>query len=83
MGALQFLSETVLFSLGICALHALKPRLGLAPLFLIIGLLEVFLFVAGKGGSAHVELLGTDPARIAGIFFLPLLLVIMANFLPS
>ena len=65
----------------LCALHALKPRLGLVPLYLVIGLLEVFLCVAGKahavdGGVARLSspMLFSDPANVSYMLFLPLML---------
>ena len=41
-------AEIALLSVFICGLHALKPRFGLIPLYAVMGLLEAFLFVAGK-----------------------------------
>ncbi len=75
MEPLLFLGEVALFAAALCGLHALKPRLGLAPLYLALGLFQTFLFVADKGDTPiTVALFGTDPAFIGYSLFLPLLL---------
>ena len=67
-------------TLAICGLHALKGRLGLAPLYVVIGLLEAFLFVAGKthadgGARIATEIFFANPANLSYTLFLPLLLM--------
>ena len=82
----HFLSPIVLlleiagFSALICALHALKPRFGLAPMFLVVGLIEAFLFVAGKKiGMDRISapMFFSSPASVSYMLFLPLLLASM------
>ena len=69
------LLEIALLSCAVCAVHSLRPKLGLAPLYLLIGLFEAFLFFAGKPSVAiEVELLGGDTGH-AFLLFLPGMLV--------
>jgi class 3 adenylate cyclase len=41
-------AEIALASMAVCAVHRLKPWLGLMPLFLFIGLIEAMLFATGR-----------------------------------
>jgi class 3 adenylate cyclase len=60
---------------AICCAHALKPKLGLAPLYLMFGLFEAFIFVTGKAYPAiTAELFFVDPVNLSFTLFLPLLL---------
>lgn len=81
MSASLLLLEISAFTVLICAVHALKPRLGLAPLYLLIGMLEVFLFVTGKthpgGLRIKTAMYFADPADLSYMLFLPLLLTSM------
>jgi class 3 adenylate cyclase len=72
-----FLGEIALLSTLLCGLHALRPRFGLAPVYTVFGLFEVFLFVAGKGGENRVvaPLLGDLVASVSAQMFLPLMMV--------
>ena len=76
--SLVFLAELTLFTVVICGLHALKPRFGLGPLYMAVGLFEAFLFVAGKGASPEqrigVELFLSRPGNLSYLLFLPLIL---------
>lgn len=70
---MSILLQTALFSALLCGLHRSQKWLGLAPLYLTIGLFEVFLWTSGKV-PVYVELVGTSDARVPFVFFLPLLL---------
>lgn len=72
-----FLGEIAALSTLLCALHSLRPRVGLAPVYAVFGLLEVFLFVAGKGGEARpvATLFGDMTASVSAQMFMPLMLV--------
>jgi len=78
MSALLLPLEIAGFTAALCLLHGLKPRLGLAPLYVAVGLLEAFLFVSGKvgpdGARITVEVFGTADAHLSYLLFLPLLL---------
>jgi len=66
------LAEVAWLSAVACALHALRPRFGLAPLYIILGLFEAFLFVAWKAEPAIVaEVFGAPPGNVAYLLFLP------------
>lgn len=68
-------AEIALLSVFLCGLHALKPRLGLAPLYAAVGLLEAFLFFAGKPHPAlMVELFFSAPGHLSYMLFLPAML---------
>jgi len=79
---LTLLGEIALLSTVLCILHSAKERIGLAPLYVVVGLLEAFLFVAGKGNkdpstALVVDLFlstGDNPAHISYMLFLPLIL---------
>ena len=79
---LTLLGEIALLSTVLCVLHSLKERIGLAPLYVVVGLLEAFLFVAGKGNKDPSTALvldlflstGDNPAHISYMLFLPLIL---------
>ncbi len=77
MSPLVFLGEIAGLSALLCGLHALRPRFGLAPVYTVFGLLEVFLFVAGKGGADRpvAVLFGDMVASISAQMFMPLMLV--------
>ena len=49
MPTVIFLGEIAILAAVLCGMHALKPRFGPAPFYMLLGLLEVFLFVSGKG----------------------------------
>jgi class 3 adenylate cyclase len=72
---LIFLAEVFGFSVALCALHALRSRLGLAPLYLAVAFFQVMIFVADKGATPiSVSLFWGPPAFIGYATFLPLLL---------
>ena len=75
------LVEIALLTVIVCGLHALKPRLGLAPLYLAVGLIETFLFVAGKydgdGNRIAAQLFFGEVAGVSFALFLPALLTTM------
>ena len=75
MQAYTILGECFALAAILCALHSLKPRLGLAPLYGAVGLFEAFLFVAGKAEPAiKTSMFGVEPANLSYTLFLPLLL---------
>ncbi|MBW2528663.1 MAG: adenylate/guanylate cyclase domain-containing protein [Deltaproteobacteria bacterium] len=72
MQPLVLLAEVAWLSAVACVLHALRPRFGLAPLYVIVGLYEAFLFVAWKAEPAIVSaVFGAEPANVAYLLFLP------------
>ena len=79
---LTLLGEIALLSTVLCVLHSAKGRIGLAPLYVVVGLLEAFLFVAGKGNKDPSTALvvdmflstGDNPAHVSYMLFLPLIL---------
>ncbi len=77
MSPLVFLGEIALLATFVSALHATRERLGLAPLYMIFGLFEAFLFVAGKGWEdrAVAVLFGDLVATVSAQMFLPLMMV--------
>ncbi len=82
MDRYALLIETAALSTLICAVHRLKPRLTLAPLFLLLGLFEVFLFVAGQvppdtTWSIQAMLVDGTPANLSYMLFMPAMLVTM------
>jgi class 3 adenylate cyclase len=78
-------AEIAFLSVFICGLHALKPRFGLIPLYAVMGLLEAFLFVAGKPqpqlmvelffGAEGLCLDTICQGHLAYLLFLPAMLV--------
>ncbi|MCA9564473.1 MAG: hypothetical protein KC561_13345, partial [Myxococcales bacterium] len=78
MAPLLTLSEIALLAMLLCGLHALKPKVGLIPLYLVLGLFEGFLFIAGElPNPIGVALFGVPPALISFTVFLPLFLSVM------
>src|SRR5688572_16605467 len=75
-GALLFGVELALFSTALCALYALRGRIGIAPLYGVIGLLEAFLFVAGQASAPISATMLTGTANVSSLMFVPLLLVV-------
>jgi class 3 adenylate cyclase len=74
------LLEIAAFSAVICVLHRLKPHLGLAPMFLVVGLFEAFLFVAGKKigvDRISAPMFLSPAASVSYMLFLPVLLASM------
>ena len=77
---LFLLCEVAVFSLVICVLHAQKPRWGVVPMYLVVGLFEAFLFVAGKSDGVQrisAEMFFSEPASVSYMLFLPVLLASM------
>lgn len=72
MQPLVLLAEVAWLSAVVCALHALRRRFGLAPLYVVLGLFEAFLFVAWKAEPAIVAaVFGAPPANVGYLLFLP------------
>jgi len=71
-----FLGEIAGLATLVCIVHSLRPRIGLAPLYAVFGLFEVFLFVAGKGGEDRpvAVLFGDMVATVSAQMFMPLML---------
>lgn len=79
MDPLTLLLETAALSAAICAMHALKPRLGLGPLYAALTLFAVFLFVAGQGEPPLMaQYFLAPPGRLGSMLFTPLVLVTLA-----
>lgn len=75
MGPFVVLTEIFALMGIVCLVHAAKPRVGLAPLYVLVGLFEAFLFVAGKAEPAiSVELFGIAGENLSYVLFLPLIL---------
>lgn len=75
MQPLVLLTEVAGLSVLVCVLHSLRHRLGLAPLYVALGLFEAFLFVAGKSEPAiTAALFGVPAAKVSYALFLPLIL---------
>jgi len=76
LSPLVFLGEIALLATLLCIVHSLRPRIGLAPIYAVFGLFEVFLFVAGKGGEDRVVamLFGDLMATVSAQMFMPLML---------
>ena len=75
MGPFVVLTEIFVLMGIVCLVHAAKPKIGLAPLYVLVGLFEAFLFVAGKAEPAIlVELYGIGGEKLAYVLFLPLIL---------
>lgn len=74
MDPVVFLLELLGFAVALCGLHALRPWLGVAGLYLAVGCFQTMLFVADKGATPiSVQLFGST-AFIGYATFLPLLL---------
>jgi class 3 adenylate cyclase len=78
------LLEFAIVALFICAIHGMRHRIGLVPIYVIFGLLEAFLFFAGMGDPTtegrpmiQAQLYGSEPSQVASLLFLPLLLSVM------
>ena len=50
--------EISIVALAVCGVHRLKPRFGLMPLYLFVGLIEVMLFATGRPEGNHGAALG-------------------------
>jgi len=79
------LLEFAVLGLAICCIHGMRHRVGLAPVYVVFGLLEAFLFFAGLGDPTtpgnpmiQVQLYGSEPSQVASLLFLPLLLSVLA-----
>ncbi|MDP2340504.1 MAG: adenylate/guanylate cyclase domain-containing protein [Deltaproteobacteria bacterium] len=57
-----------------CGLHALKPRVGLAPFFGVIGLLEAYLFITGQANVPIAAQMIGSVADVGSMLFVPLVL---------
>ena len=78
MEPLVLLMETAALAAAMCALHAARPRLGLAPFFMAISVFAVFLFVAGKGQPVvSAQYFFAEPGRLGSMLFMPLMLASM------
>lgn len=78
MSSYLFLAEIAFLSSVFCVLHAFKLRIGLAPLYVLFGLFEAFLFFASRGSvPIHAEMLFGYEAFVAYILILPLMLGVM------
>ena len=84
MPAYVVLLEFAVLGIAICAVHALRHRVGLAPIYVVFGLLEAFLFFAGLGDPTlpnnpmiQVQLYGSEPSQVASLLFLPLMLSVL------
>lgn len=61
--------EVAALSSAVCLVHSARARLGLVPIYMLVGLFEAFLFVVGKPKvPIHVELFFTEPRGIYLIF---------------
>ena len=74
MDLLLFHLEIVALGAMVVGLYALRPRLGLAPIYTGLGLLLAFMMVAGHL-KLFVEVVGGGQAYYPSLFFLPLVLV--------
>src|SRR5574337_194473 len=72
---LVFPLEIAVAMAALCGLHALKPRIGLAPLYVVMGLIEGFLFFAGQSSAPISAWVLGDVCNVSSLLFLPLLLV--------
>ncbi|MFT7621055.1 MAG: class 3 adenylate cyclase [Myxococcota bacterium] len=75
------LAEIALLTTLLCGAHALKPRLGMAPLYTFVGLVVGLLFLMGNahpdGSRISAAIYGSEAASLATLFFFPLLLSAM------
>ena len=71
--------EIALATLVVCLVHALKPKVGLTGLFVVVGVFTAYLFVAARGEGGHPppmgELWPTDLQQSVSTSFLPTILV--------
>ena len=75
---LIFLTEVACFSLLVCLVHSLKGRFGLAPLYVLVGLFEAFLFVVNKAEpQIKTELFLVEPRSIYLIFLTSMLVSVV------
>ena len=74
MDLILFHLEIVALGTGVVGLYALRPRLGLAPIYTGLGLLLAFMMVAGHL-KLFVQVVGGGQAYYPSLFFLPLVLV--------
>ena len=75
MGPVIVLSEIALLTGLVCLVHRLRDRLGVAPLFMLLGLFEAFLFFVGKPWPPiSGEFFLVEPRGIY-LLFLPTILV--------
>ncbi len=72
MTAWFILIECMILTAGLCGLHLLKKRFSLMPLYMVLGLCEVFLFL-GFQLQVRVDLPFGPSAMISYELFLPLL----------
>lgn len=81
MSPLVFLGEIALMATFVAGLHLTRPRLGLAPIYMVFGVFEAFLFVAGKGWEdrAVAVLFGDLVATVSAQMFLPLMMVMVVT----
>ncbi|PJB38721.1 MAG: hypothetical protein CO108_18525 [Deltaproteobacteria bacterium CG_4_9_14_3_um_filter_63_12] len=64
-----FLMEVAGLSSAVCLIHSARSRLGLVPVYLLVGLFEAFLFVVGKPKlPINAELFFIEPRGIYLIF---------------
>ncbi len=74
MDAAFFLTQIALLSAFTCVVHGLKPRLGLAPLYMLFGLYEAFLFFSTKASDPlKVEFFLVEPRGIYLMFLATLM----------
>ena len=70
-----FVTELFFFSAAICFLHSQRQRLGLASLYIVLGLFEAFLFFISRGGTwVEVELLFSQKVSFAYSLILPIMI---------
>lgn len=71
MSPLVILIEIIGMSTILCALHAVRKQLGSAPFYFVVGLLEVFLFVSGKGDAKIMSaMFWSEPTHVSTPLFL-------------
>jgi len=72
MGVLTLVEIAALASI-LCFAHKLSDRLGFSPLYLLLGMLEVFLFAVSKPSeNIRLAFLGVDPRGMYILFLAPL-----------
>jgi class 3 adenylate cyclase len=69
--------ELFLLTLLVCGIHALRGRLGLIPLFMVVGLLEATLFFASRMPPIYVPTVNGDPSLLYFSAALSMILVIV------
>ena len=77
MSPIVFLLEIGLLSTALCLLHSIRDKVGYAPFFVVVGLLEVFLFVSGKGDTRIMVSMFSGSTHLSTPLFLSLLLASM------